>query len=79
MYIYIYMCVYIYTHTHNSFDNSDGRAEDLRCLTMQEMWVLSLGQKGSLEKEMATHSRILTWIIPKTEEPGGYNPQSHRE
>ena len=38
---------------------------------MQEMQVLSLGQEGSLEKEMATHSSILTWEIPWTEESGG--------
>ena len=37
---------------------------------MQEMWVQSLGQKDPLEKEMATHSRILAWEIPWTEEPG---------
>ena len=38
---------------------------------MQEMWVHSLGQEDPLEKEMATHSRILAWEIPWTEEPGG--------
>ena len=38
---------------------------------MQEMWVPSLGGEDPLEKEMATHSRILTWEIPRTEEPGG--------
>ena len=38
---------------------------------MQEMWVRSLGQEDPLEKEMATHSRILAWKIPWTEEPGG--------
>ena len=38
---------------------------------MQETWVGSLGQEDSLEKEMATHSSILTWRIPWTEEPGG--------
>ena len=38
---------------------------------MQEMWVQSLGQEDSLEKEMATHSSILAWRIPWTEEPGG--------
>ena len=37
---------------------------------MQEMWVQSLGQKDPLEKEIATHSRILAWEIPWTEEPG---------
>ena len=37
----------------------------------QEMWVRSLGQEDPLEKEMATHSSILAWRIPRTEEPGG--------
>ena len=37
---------------------------------MQEMWVRSLGQEDPLEKEKATHSRILAWEIPWTEEPG---------
>ena len=34
------------------------------------MQVLSLGRKDPLEKEMATHSSILAWGIPCTEEPG---------
>ena len=38
---------------------------------MQEMWVRSLGQEDPLEKEMETHSSILAWKIPWTEEPGG--------
>ena len=37
----------------------------------QEMWVRSLVQEDPLEKEMATHSSILAWEIPWTEEPGG--------
>ena len=37
---------------------------------MQETWVQSLGRKDLLEEEMATHSCILTWRIPWTEEPG---------
>ena len=37
---------------------------------MLEMWVRSLGQED-LEKETATHSNILAWEIPWTEEPGG--------
>ena len=42
---------------------------------MQEMWIRSLGEKSPLEKEMATHSSILAWRIPWTEEPGGlYSP-----
>ena len=35
------------------------------------MWVQSLVWKDPLEKEMATHSRILAWRIPWTGEPGG--------
>ena len=38
--------------------------------TVQETWVQSLGQEYSLEKGMATHSSILAWRIPWTEEPG---------
>ena len=37
---------------------------------MRETRVLSLGQEDPLEKEMATHSSILAWKIPWTEEPG---------
>ena len=37
---------------------------------MQETWVPFLGQEDPLEKEMATHSSILAWKIPWTEEPG---------
>ena len=37
---------------------------------MQETRVQSLGQEVPLEKEMATHSSILAWKIPRTEEPG---------
>ena len=35
------------------------------------MWIQSLDQEDPLEKEMATHSSILAWEIPWTEEPGG--------
>ena len=37
---------------------------------MQETWVQSLGREDPLEKGMATHSSILTWRIPCTEESG---------
>ena len=36
----------------------------------QETWVRSLSQEDPLEKEKATHSSILAWEIPQTEEPG---------
>ena len=38
---------------------------------MQEMRIWSLGHEDPLEKEMATHSSILAWEIPWTEEPAG--------
>ena len=38
---------------------------------MQEIWVQSLDQEDALEEGMATHSRIVAWRIPWTEEPGG--------
>ena len=41
---------------------------------MQETQVQSLGREDRLEKEMATHSSVLTWRIPRAEDPGG--PQS---
>ena len=37
---------------------------------IQETWVQFLGQEDPLEKEMATHSSIFIWEIPRTEEPG---------
>ena len=41
---------------------------------MWETWVRSLGWEDPLEEGMATHSRILAWRIPRTEEPGGRQP-----
>ena len=38
--------------------------------TIQETWVRTLGWEDPLEKEMSTHSSILAWRIPWTEEPG---------
>ena len=47
---------------------------------MRETQVRSLGREDPLEKEMATHSSILAWRIPWTEEPGGlYSPQGRKE
>ena len=39
--------------------------------TMRETWVQSPGWEDLLEKEMATHSSLLAWKIPWTEEPSG--------
>ena len=46
---------------------------------MQEMWVRSLDQEDSLEKEMATCSSILAWEIPWTKEPGGLQSMGSKE
>jgi len=45
---------------------------------MQDTQVGSLGQEVPLEEEMATHSSILAWKIPWTEEPGGYSPWAQK-
>ena len=42
-----------------------------RLPAMWETWVRSLGREDPLEKELATHSSILSWRIPWTETPGG--------
>ena len=57
-------------------DTSDSRAslaaQSVKSLPeMRESCVQSLGWEDPLEKEMATHSSILAWRIPRTEEPGG--------
>ena len=46
---------------------------------VQEIQVQSLGQEDSLKKEMATHSSILAWKIPWTEEPGRLQYMGHKE
>ena len=46
---------------------------------VQETWVRFLGREDPLEKEMATHSSILAWRIPWTEEPGGLQSMGSQE
>ena len=66
LYIYFYLSIYMQTYGTSLV------AQRLKCLSaMRETWVRSLGQENPLEKEMATHSSILAWRIPWTEEPGG--------
>ena len=43
------------------------------------MWVQPFGPEDPLEEEMATHSSILAWKIPRTEEPGSFSLWSHKE
>ena len=45
---------------------------------MWETWVRSLGREYPLEKEMATHSSILAWRVPWTEELGGLQSTGRR-
>ena len=45
----------------------------------QQVWVWSPVQEDPLEKKMATHSSILAWRIPWTEEPGSCSPCGHKE
>ena len=46
---------------------------------MWETWVRSLGWEDPLEKEMATHSSILAWRVPWTEELGGLQSTGRKE
>ena len=46
--------------------------------SVQEIWIQSLGWGDPLEKGMATHSNILAWRIPRTEDPG-YSPWGCKE
>ena len=50
-----------------------------RLPAMWETWVQSLGREDPLEKEMATHSSILAWRIPWTEELGGLQSTGRKE
>ena len=55
---------------------SDGKAS---AYNVGETGVQSLGQEDILEKEMATHSSILAWRIPWTDEPGGLQSMESAE
>ena len=56
-----------------------GGSNDEESPSMQELQVQSLGQEDPLVKEMATHSSILAWRIPWTEEPGGLQSMGLQE
>ena len=59
----------VYVPNRNGPDSRKEVSE--KAPAMQENWVLSLSWEDPLEKGMATHSSILAWRIPWTEEPGG--------
>ena len=66
--LYVYMC-----------PGFPGGSEVKNPPSMQETWVQSLGWKDPLEKDMATHSSVLAWEIPGTEEPGGLQCMGSQE
>ena len=73
--LYIYVCVHTHTHTHIQY-----LVQMVKNLpAVQETQVWSLGLEDPLEMGMATHSNILVWRIPWTEEPGGLSPWGHKE
>ena len=63
-------CLLKYTHIYTHIDRGfPGGSDGKESAAMQETWVQSLGWEDLLEKEMSTHSSILAWRIPWTEEP----------
>ena len=70
IYIYIYVCIYILSTT-TVFRAALVAQMAKNLPAMQETQVQSLGWKDPLEKGMTTHSSILAWRIPWTEEPSG--------
>ena len=71
--------LYIYFMSANLLISLPLVAQTVKRLpAMQETWVLSLSQEDPLEKEMSTHSSILAWKIPWTEETVGCGPRGRR-
>ena len=54
-------------------------AQLVKNLTAMQTRVRSLGREDPLEKEMASHSRVLAWRIPWTEEPSGLQSMESQE
>ena len=61
--------IYILYYTYDLYKASLVAPSVKNLLIVQGTWVQSLGQEDPLEKEMATHSSIVAWKIPWTEEP----------
>ena len=59
------------TFPDGSHQGFPGGSDGKESLAVQETLVQSLGPEDPLEEEIATHSSILAWEIPWTEEPGG--------
>ena len=81
-YVYVhskYIHTHTYTHTH-TYGLPWWLKSVKRLPVIREIWVQSLGWEDPLEEDMATHSSILAWRNPQTEEPGGLQSmelQSH--
>ena len=79
-YRYVYINIYTHSHTIHTYMHTHANSEGLsRWLSSKnlpavqethETWVWSLGWEDPLEEGMATHSSILAWRMPRTEEPG---------
>ena len=66
----IYINFLFFKRVSNIYEVTSLVVQMVKCLpTVQEIWVQSLGRENLLEKGMATHSNILAWKIPWTEEP----------
>jgi len=59
--------------------STSGKEPACQCNRHKRCGFKSLGWEDSLEEGIATHSSILVWRIPWTEEPGGYSPQGCKE
>ena len=62
--------MYLFPHIEHIFGVSLVAQMVKNLPAVWEIWVRILGQKDPLEKGMTTHSSILAWKIPQTEEPG---------
>ena len=63
-----------HTHTHVFPSVASGKEHTCQCSRCKEMQIRSLGWEDTLGERVATHSNILAWRIPWTEEPGGPQP-----
>ena len=80
MHVCVHTCVYIYLYTHTHTYGAFLMAQLVKNLpAMQETWVQPLGREDPVQKEMATHSSILPWEIPWTEEPGRLQSMGSQE
>ena len=68
-----HLCLtYVYLNTSISVNGASQVAEPAKNLpAIQATWVCFLGEEDPLERGMATHSHVLAWRIPWTEQPGG--------